>query len=156
MTTEGLAAATSGRLRGVASGLAEFIPRTTHSVSRPIRTTPPLRPFEPPLSPSRRDVLRRWEDEDVWQCTYCDVAACLRVVLEVDHVHPLAKGGQHIWANLAPACGPCNRAKGDTEVGLWPDVSTGQSSTERSPQITDCQRKPFHSAVPDIHQVTGS
>lgn len=34
----------------------------------------------------------------------------------VDHVKPLNKGGAHILANLRPACGRCNSAKGDR----WP------------------------------------
>ncbi|MYR43114.1 hypothetical protein GTW67_14075 [Streptomyces sp. SID5910] len=41
------------------------------------------------------------------------------VVAEVDHVRPLAKGGVHHPFNLAPSCGPCNRAKGDTDVMSW-------------------------------------
>lgn len=37
---------------------------------------------------------------------------------EVEHVKPLAKLGPHILANLRPACGPCNRSKGATWLGV--------------------------------------
>src|SRR5690606_18230624 len=35
---------------------------------------------------------------------------------QVDHVKPLSKGGPNILANLRPACGTCNRRKGNK----WP------------------------------------
>ncbi|MFF3312517.1 HNH endonuclease [Streptomyces sp. NPDC002952] len=81
--------------------------------------TPSLRPPEPPYGPSRRDTLRRWEDADVWSCAYCDSAFGQMVVAEVDHIHPLAKGGRHEAHNLAPACALCNRIKGDTDISTW-------------------------------------
>lgn len=84
-----------------------------------MRITPPLRPLEPPAGPSRRDILRRWEEAEEWSCAYCDSAFTQMVVAEVDHVRPLAKGGVHQWFNLAPSCGPCNRAKADTDVVHW-------------------------------------
>ncbi|WP_079030511.1 HNH endonuclease signature motif containing protein [Streptomyces ambofaciens] len=84
-----------------------------------MHTTPSLRPPEPPLFPSRRDVLRRWEESEEWSCAYCDAAFTQMVVAEVDHIRPLAKGGVHDWANLAPACAACNRAKADTDVVSW-------------------------------------
>lgn len=84
-----------------------------------MRITPPLRPVEPPRGPSRRDVLRRWEDEDCWSCAYCDVSFTEMVVAEVDHIRPLAGGGVHAYSNLAPACAPCNRMKGARDVGEW-------------------------------------
>jgi 5-methylcytosine-specific restriction endonuclease McrA len=37
-------------------------------------------------------------------------------LIERDHVKPLSKGGQHLPANIRPACRPCNRSKKDT----WP------------------------------------
>ncbi|WP_079086139.1 HNH endonuclease signature motif containing protein [Streptomyces silvensis] len=155
MTALRLASATTpARCTTVERGMAEFLPRSSGSVSRPIRSMPSLRPVEPPSYPSRRDVLRRWEDEDVWQCTYCDVAAGPKVVLEVDHVLPLAKGGRHIWENLTPACTLCNRAKGSTDVDVWQDVSTGQGSTDRGVSVTQGSGKPFHATTQDLHNVT--
>ncbi|MET7939687.1 HNH endonuclease signature motif containing protein [Streptomyces sp. NPDC005302] len=94
-----------------------------------MHTTPCLRPPEPPLYPSRRDALRRWEEQELWTCTYCDSAFGEKVVLEMDHVRPLAKGGLHEWANLVPACSLCNRSKGDQDVCSWLAQTAGQGST---------------------------
>ena len=32
--------------------------------------------------------------------------------MELDHVHPIAKGGKHEQTNCKMACAPCNRSKG--------------------------------------------
>jgi 5-methylcytosine-specific restriction endonuclease McrA len=42
------------------------------------------------------------------RCAYCLVVA----PLEVDHRIPLKRGGTNWIANILPACGPCNRTKG--------------------------------------------
>jgi hypothetical protein len=55
----------------------------------------------------------------VWSCAYCDCAFTEKVVPEVDHIRPLAKGGVHEWSNLAPACASCNRLKADQDVAVW-------------------------------------
>ncbi|MFF9525407.1 HNH endonuclease [Streptomyces achromogenes] len=89
------------------------------SVVRPIRTTPPLRPPEPPVQPSRRDVLRRWEELDEWSCAYCDHSFGQMVVAEVDHIRPLAAGGVHQWFNITLACAECNGAKSARDLAEW-------------------------------------
>ncbi|MFD9442111.1 HNH endonuclease [Streptomyces sp. NPDC060001] len=91
--------------------------------------TPSLRPPEPPLYPSRRDALRRWEELEWWSCAYCDTDFGEKVVPEMDHVRPLAKGGLHEWFNLVPACVGCNRAKSDRDVVEWLLETAGQGST---------------------------
>ncbi|MER5501330.1 HNH endonuclease [Streptomyces sp. NPDC002561] len=78
-----------------------------------------MRSPEPPSGPSRRDVLRRWEELEWWSCAYCDAPFGQMVVAEVDHVRPLAKGGIHAWHNLTPACRTCNQSKGDMDVEVW-------------------------------------
>ncbi|MER7922132.1 HNH endonuclease signature motif containing protein [Streptomyces sp. NPDC096057] len=84
-----------------------------------MRILTPLRPLAPPTAPSRRDVLRRWEELEEWSCAYCDSAFGQMVVAEVDHVHPLADGGLHEWSNLAPSCAHCNNLKGAQDVTSW-------------------------------------
>ncbi|MEU1074338.1 MULTISPECIES: HNH endonuclease signature motif containing protein [unclassified Streptomyces] len=71
------------------------------------------------FGPTRRDALRRWEEADAWSCTYCHAGFGPDVAAEVDHVHPLAKGGRDDWDNLTPACSECNRSKGDRDVAAW-------------------------------------
>jgi 5-methylcytosine-specific restriction endonuclease McrA len=48
------------------------------------------------------------------RCAYCGDAATQR-----DHVIPLVRGGSHTLDNLVPACGPCNRSKGDKLLNEW-------------------------------------
>jgi 5-methylcytosine-specific restriction endonuclease McrA len=108
-----------GRATLVGRTVAGYRPSAVRSVERPIRTTPSLRPPEPPLSPSRRDVLRRWEEADDWSCAYCDASFTQKVVAEVDHIRPLARGGLHKWSNLTLACAWCNGLKSDAELASW-------------------------------------
>lgn len=106
---------------------------------RVVRVTPVLRRPDPPCGPSRHEVFILWEEQDVWSCAYCGAAFGPSVVPEVDHVIPLAKGGPHEWANLAPACRECNRAKSDTDITAWLTSLTGDTSAERdAPNTESC------------------
>lgn len=61
------------------------------------------------LRPSVRfEILKR----DGFACRYCGRRARDAVVLVVDHVCPVAHGGQNDEANLATACVECNAGKG--------------------------------------------
>ena len=51
-----------------------------------------------------RDCCRR--------CVYCGAPLALDIAT-LDHVFPLAKGGDQSPGNLVVACAPCNRLKGD-------------------------------------------
>lgn len=59
--------------------------------------------------------LRAWiKDRDNHSCTMCgiSVAAEPHLLLEVDHIHPVSKGGLSIPENLQTLCWRCNRTKG--------------------------------------------
>lgn len=58
----------------------------------------------------RQSIFKAWN----WDCAYCGGTA-----ESLDHVLPKAKGGLTVRANLVPACLPCNRRKGHTEVFSW-------------------------------------
>ena len=47
------------------------------------------------------------------RCAYCDAS---EVPLNIDHVHPKAKGGSNRVSNLTLACVPCNQKKGARDV----------------------------------------
>lgn len=47
-------------------------------------------------------------------CSYCGEPATT-----VDHVFPIARGGDSHWLNLAPACKSCNSSKGDKDLNTW-------------------------------------
>lgn len=61
-----------------------------------------------PLPLSRRTVLAR----DMYTCQYCG-AQPGRTELTIDHILPRSRGGMTNWENVAAACGPCNRRKGN-------------------------------------------
>ena len=64
------------------------------------------RRFGLPLS--RRTVLAR----DHYTCQFCG-AQLGKANLTIDHILPRSRGGETHWKNVATACGPCNRRKGN-------------------------------------------
>lgn len=61
-----------------------------------------------PISKSLRfDVFKR----DSFTCQYCGQMAP-DVVLEIDHINPVANGGDNDILNLVTSCKDCNRGKG--------------------------------------------
>lgn len=52
-------------------------------------------------------VVRRLFDLFERQCAYCRNSPAVHL----DHIMPLAKGGEHKIENLAPACARCNQSK---------------------------------------------
>lgn len=69
-------------------------------------------PKRKPLSKSTRfEVFKR----DGFRCQYCGRSAP-DVVLEVDHIIPVAKGGDDDIMNLVTSCRDCNRGKSAKEL----------------------------------------
>lgn len=54
---------------------------------------------------------------DGYRCVYCD--ADVSAEPECDHIIPVFRGGRSILKNLATACKPCNRSKGDKTLEEW-------------------------------------
>ena len=68
-------------------------------------------------SPHRWSIIRtRVFERDDYTCQYCGARGGK---LECDHVHPVARGGQHDDSNLVTACLPCNRSKRDKFLHEW-------------------------------------
>ena len=66
-----------------------------------------------PLTKRRRfEILKR----DLFTCQYCG-ARPPAVVLVVDHIEPLARGGGGAADNLITACEACNQGKSDIPLG---------------------------------------
>ena len=59
----------------------------------------------------RFEVFKR----DKFTCQYCGESAP-DVILEVDHIKPVAKGGTNDIMNLITSCRDCNRGKSDKEI----------------------------------------
>lgn len=85
------------------------------------RIHPPEPPSAPEPKPRRRDpipprlrftVMQR----DGFRCRYCGKSAGDGVVLHVDHVEPVAAGGETTEDNLITACDECNLGKSDRDL----------------------------------------
>lgn len=59
----------------------------------------------------RFEIFKR----DSFKCQYCGASAP-DVILEIDHVIPVSKGGDDDITNLITSCRDCNRGKSDVEL----------------------------------------
>lgn len=75
----------------------------------------------------RFDVFKR----DGFKCAYCG-AHPPSVMLECDHIHPVALGGSNDIDNLITACFNCNRGKADKSLSDVP-----QSMSERASEVLE-------------------
>lgn len=69
-------------------------------------------------APGRGIAPSQWLDilaASLGLCAYCNE----RRPLTLDHIEPLALGGEHDVDNAAAACKSCNSSKGDTPLLLW-------------------------------------
>lgn len=57
----------------------------------------------------REYLLEKWNRK----CTYCSNE---NVPLQIEHIHPRAKGGSDRVSNLCLACEPCNQKKGTQDI----------------------------------------
>jgi HNH endonuclease len=60
-----------------------------------------------PSAAVRIRVMKR----DRFTCTYCGVSGS-DAELEIDHIHPVSRGGSHHISNLTTSCRACNQKKG--------------------------------------------
>ena len=74
---------------------------------------------------TRFEVFKR----DSFRCQYCGRSSP-DVILEVDHVVPVAEGGDNSLLNLITACRDCNRGKSDKRL-------TDKSAVERQKKQLD-------------------
>ena len=57
---------------------------------------------------TRHNVFAR----DKWRCSYCGLRKPTEE-LDLDHVIPRSRGGEHDWTNVVSSCRPCNLRKAD-------------------------------------------
>jgi len=87
-------------------------------------------PIRKPLSKTTRfNVFKR----DSFRCQYCGQCPPA-VVLEVDHITPVSKGGGNTLHNLLTACFDCNRGKA---AGLLTEIP--QSLTDKAAVLQEKQ-----------------
>lgn len=80
----------------------------------------------------RFDVFKR----DAFACQYCGKHPP-DVILEADHITPIAHGGKTEMDNLVAACFDCNRGKGKTPLDVIPQSlqSKAEETQEREAQL---------------------
>lgn len=72
---------------------------------------------------------------DLFTCQYCG-ATPPSVVLEVDHIEPVAEGGTDDESNLVTACFDCNRGKAAIPLTVVPD-----GLLERAAKIAEAEEQ---------------
>lgn len=70
----------------------------------------------------RFNVFKR----DLFTCQYCGNTPP-SVILEVDHITPVSKGGDNDIDNLITSCFDCNRGKGAEELNVLPESISNKS-----------------------------
>jgi hypothetical protein len=85
----------------------------------------------------RFDVFKR----DGFTCVYCGAHPSETIVLEVDHIHPVAEGGSDDPDNLVTACFACNRGKG---AGLLSDVPQSIADKAAETIEREAQIRAYH------------
>ena len=82
---------------------------------------------------TRFEVFKR----DKFTCRYCGKASP-KVVLEVDHIVPIAAGGSDEEMNLATSCWECNRGKAAVPLG---EVMTGADPHDEAILLLEKRRQ---------------
>ena len=77
----------------------------------------------------RFEVFKR----DLFTCQYCG-ATPPNTVLEIDHIKPVASGGENQEDNLITACFDCNRGKGARELSEAPDALSKKLEVQKEKQ----------------------
>ncbi|MBK5247338.1 MAG: HNH endonuclease [Peptostreptococcaceae bacterium] len=75
---------------------------------------------------TRFEVFKR----DLFTCQYCGKKAP-DVILEVDHIKPVAKGGDNSIENLVSACYDCNHGKSDRVLSDLSEVEKSRLQIEQ-------------------------
>lgn len=78
----------------------------------------------------RFEVFKR----DLFRCQYCGKTPP-SVVLEVDHIHPVSKGGNNEIDNLLTACFECNRGKNKNELTTIPEATGAKTELLKEKEL---------------------
>ena len=73
----------------------------------------------------RFEVFKR----DLFTCQYCGKKAP-DIILEIDHINPVSKGGTNDIENLVSACFDCNRGKGARKLSDLSEVEKSRRQLE--------------------------
>ena len=94
---------------------------------------------------TRFEVFKR----DGFQCAYCGQSPP-SVVLEVDHIEPISKGGTDDVNNLITACFDCNRGKSNNELNhIIPNIVYSLEMLKEK----EAQFKAYHAYIRRIEKL---
>lgn len=65
-----------------------------------------------------REFLKYYSHKKIYKCYWCN-KKIKRKEMNIDHVNPLSKKGNHEMGNMAISCRKCNASKSAKEVSLW-------------------------------------
>lgn len=85
--------------------------------------------------PIRKSVRFEVFKRDCFTCQYCG-ATPPGVVLEVDHIDPVAAGGTNDEGNLVTACFDCNRGKAARSLNVAPE-----SLSDRAARVAEAEEQ---------------
>jgi hypothetical protein len=71
-------------------------------------------------------------------CAYCGIAFATPWDMSVDHLRPLARGGDNTQSNRFPCCRACNATKGPRSLEYLRDAL--QRRISGRPQFSEAQR----------------
>lgn len=102
---------------------------------------------------TRFEIFKR----DSFQCQYCGRTPPT-VVLNIDHVHPVAEGGDNEPENLITACEECNSGKSDKLLSQVTPTLQAQMAEQRKrkkqlDQYNDWLMETRNSRVADIEEI---
>lgn len=83
----------------------------------------------------REYLLEKWGRA----CAYCGATG---VPLQIEHIHPKARGGSNRVSNLTLACAPCNHKKGAQDVRTFL-----AKDPKRLAQLLEHAKRPLHDAA---------
>lgn len=63
--------------------------------------------------------IKKIKEDYNYCCAYCECATDKNNLLNMDHMIPLSKGGQHVIENLLPSCRSCNLKKSAMDWDDW-------------------------------------
>lgn len=88
---------------------------------------------------SRKSISKKLRFEvfkrDNFKCGYCGKTISENVILEVDHIIPVSKGGENNILNLMTSCFDCNRGKSKNLLSNKNDLS--KNNIERFSKIKE-------------------
>lgn len=105
-----------------AESMARYVMEQTEAPAPP----PVGKPRRNPITPLTRYMVYA---RDEWACKHCGATDAL----QIDHIHPIARGGSDDMDNLQTLCSPCNSRKGARVPGG--DIAPDTGYILNDPQI---------------------